>query len=243
MFALPTLERWHRWLLAALFGAFVVELVAKNAGLPIYRWLAWWSFDAGFAAWQPLTRFLVQGDDRNAVASVAFSLLLLYFFLPLMESVAGRRTLGQAVLAGAVGGTVLPLALDATGLLSPSAALGWRPLAYALPPLLGLMRPDQTILLVVLPVRASWILWGTLVLAVLNVLAEQSLDSLQELGVWVGVYAWYHLLGPGRTRRELSGRGKKVEKDLRRFQVLEGGRSPNRPGRPDDLVHREPEPA
>ncbi len=234
---LPTLERWHKWLLGGLFGLFVLELVVKNTGLPLYPWLAWWSFGAGFEPWQPITRFLVQGDDRNAVASVAFSLLLLYFFLPMMEALTDRRTLARAVGAGALGGTLLPLLVDATGLLQPSIALGWRPLAYALPPLLGLMRPDQQILLVVFPVRASWILWGTLVLAVLNVLAERSLDSLQELGVWLGVYGWYHLLGPGRRVRNLRDRGQRVEKDLRRFQVLEGGRPGPRSNRPDDLLH------
>ncbi len=231
---MPVLERWHKWLLGGLFGLFVVELVAKNAGAPLYQWLAWRSFGAGFAGWQPLTRFFVQGDNRDAVLSVAFSLLLLYFFLPLMETLTDRRTLAKAVGFGALGGTVLPLLADATGLLGPSMALGWRPLAFALPPLLGLLRPDQQILLIVLPVRASWILWGTLVLALLNVLAERSLDSFQEVGVWLGVFGWYHLLGPGRRQRNLRTRGASVEKELRRFEVIEGGRRPNRP---DDLVH------
>lgn len=232
------LAPWHRWLLGVLFSAYFVELVAKNLGAPVYR-LAWWSFGAGFAPWQPITRFLVQGDDRNAVASVAFSLLLLYFFLPLMESLTDRRTLASAVAAGAVVGTALPAAVDATGLLAPSIALGWRSLAYALPPLLGLLRPDTQILLVVLPVRASWILWGTLVFAVFHVLAERSLDSFQELGVWIGVFAWFHLLGPGRRRRDLEQKGRRIERELRRFEVLDGGKGRG-PNRPDDFVHRRP---
>jgi hypothetical protein len=231
---LPTLDRWHKWLLGGLFALFVLELVVKNTGVPLYPTLGWWSFGAGFEPWQPLTRFLVQGSDRSSVSSVAFSLVMLYFFLPLLESITDRATLARAVASGALGGTLVPLLADATGILSPSVALGWASLAYALPPLLGLLSPNREILLVVFPVRASWILWGTLVLTVLTVLAEQSLESLQGLGVWLGVYAWYHLLGPGRTTRALRKRGTKVEKDLRRFEVYEGGRRANRP---DDYIH------
>jgi hypothetical protein len=237
VFLLPVLERWHKWLLGGLFGLFVVELALKNLGVSLVPTLAWWSFGAGFEPWQLVTRFLVQGDDRQAVASVAFSLLLLYFFLPMMESLTDRRTLARAVGAGALGGTLLPLLVDATGWSAPSVALGWRPLAYALPPLLGLLRPNQQILLFFFPVQASWILWGTLVLALLNVLAERSLDSFQELGVWLGVYGWFHLLGPGRRVRDLEARGRKLERELRRFEVHEGGKKGPRGNRPDDLVH------
>jgi hypothetical protein len=232
-FALPTLAPWHRWVLGTLFGLFVAELVLRNTGLPLYEWLPWRSFGAGFAPWQPVTRFVVQGPD---VLGVAFALLLLYFFLPLMDELLSRRQLGAALGAAAVGGTALPMLLDGLGLLAPSMALGWAPLAYALPLLLGLVRPDAQILLVFLPVRASWILWGTLVFAVLQVLVGRSLDSLQTLGVWLGVYAWFHGLGPGRHARVLRARGRRVEAELRKFEVLEGGKGP-RHNRPDDLVH------
>lgn len=237
---LPTLLPWHRNLLLALFVAYVVELVLYNAGVPIYDWLAWWSFASGqFEPWQPITRLLVQGASRGAVFGVLFGLLVLYFFLGPLEDILERRQLGRAVAAGAVVGTLLPLAVDALGLLSGAGniALGWTFLVLALPALFGLARPDADVLLLFFPVKARVFLWGALVVALLILLVEQSLESFGSLGVWLGVYGWWNLLGPGARRRDLKRQARGIERELRRFEVLEGGRKPkNRP--PDDeTVH------
>jgi hypothetical protein len=149
-----------------------------------------------------------------------------------------RRQLGRAVAAAAVAGTLLPLAIDALGLLGgPGAALGWTFLVLALPTLFGLARPDADVLLLIFPVKARVFLWGALVVALLILLVEQSLDSFATLGVWLGVFGWWNLLGPGARRRDLKRQSRGIERELRRFQVLEGGRTgKNRP--PDDeTVH------
>ncbi len=237
---MPSLEPWHRWLLGGLFGLYVLELVLANTPLPLYS-LAWWPFEQGFGVWQPLTRFLVQGADRRVVFNVLFSLVVLYFFLPAMESMFRRRDLGFAVAAGAVGGTLLPLVLNAVGLVaSGMPALGWGPLTLVLPVLFGLHRPDQDILLLVFPIKARWFLWGALVVALLSILVERTLDTWQELGVWLGAVGWYQLLGPGRRKRDLRARAAGIERELSRFQVLDGGRGtprPQRGQRGDDTVH------
>jgi hypothetical protein len=120
---------------------------------------------------------------------------------------------------------------------SGAPALGWQPLTLVLPVLLGLHRPDTDILLLVFPIKARWFLWGVLVVGVLQLLAERSLGTWQGLGVWLGAVGWYHLLGPGSRRRTLRARAAGIERELSRFQVLEGGRDrgPRRPG--DDTVH------
>jgi hypothetical protein len=234
---LPTLLPWHRNLLIALFAAYVLELLLNVVGVPLYRVLAWHGASTGgFAPWQPITRVLVQGADRSAVFSVLFGLMITYFFLGVLEEALGRRKLFTAVLAGAVAGTLLPLTLDVIGLLpGPDVALGWSFLVMALPTLFGLARPDADVLLYFFPVKAKVFLWGGLVVALLLILVEQTLSSFQTLGVWVGVYGWWHLLGPGARRRDLKRQGRGIERELRKFQVLEGGRR-NRPPN-DETVH------
>ncbi len=237
-YAIPTPTGWQRNLLIGLFVAYVVELVLHNLGVPLYQWLPWYSLDGGFQVWQPLTRFLVQGADRGAVTQVLLSLFVLFFFLPAMDTVTDRPTLGRAVLAGAIGGTLLPFLVDLTGFLG-GGALGWSPLVMVLPVLFGVISPDREILLLVFPVEARWFVWGSLVVALLFILVDQSLDTFQGLGVWLGVMGWWHLIGPGRRRRELKARGKEIERQLGRFQVLEGGRSAEPQGKQggDDWTH------
>jgi hypothetical protein len=236
---LPTLLPWHRNLLVALFAAYVVELVLNLAGVPLYGLLAWHGFSTeAFAAWQPFTRVLVQGADRSAVFGVLFGLMIAYFFLGPLEEMLGRRKMLAAVVAGAVVGTLLPLSLDAIELLrGPDVALGWSFLVLALPTLFGLARPEADVLLYFFPVKAKVFLWGGLVVALLLILVDQSLSSFQTLGVWVGVYGWWNLLGPGARRRDLKRQGAKIERELRKFQVLEGGRRSNRPPGHDETVH------
>jgi hypothetical protein len=237
---LPTLLPWHRNLLVILFAAYVIELVLYNARVPIYDWLAWHGFSSGrFAPWQPVTRLLVQGASRGAVFGVLFGLLVLYFFLGPLEEMLDRRRLARAIGAGAVGGTLLPLAVDALGLLSGTGdtAFGWSFLVLALPALFGLARPDADVLLLVFPVKARVFLWGALVVALLILLVEQSLDSFGSLGVWLGVYGWWNLLGPGARRRDLKRQAQGIERELHRFQVLEGGRKGKSRPPDDETVH------
>lgn len=235
-YALPTLEPWHRSLLIGLFVAYVVELVLYNVGVPLYTLLPWYSLEGGFEPWQPVTRFLVQGASRGAIFDVLIGLLVLYFFLPAVEMLVERRTLGIAVAAGAIGGTVVPFAVDVAGALELSGALGWTGLVMVLPVVFGLARPEQDILLFIFPVKAKWFLWGALVLALLNLLVEQSLDTFEGLGVWLGTFLWWHGLGPGARRRKLKTQADGIVRELSRFEVIEGGR--DRPqGRQDDTVH------
>lgn len=241
---MPTPERWHLGLLIGLFSLYVAELVAQNF-LPIYQWFAWFGFRAGFEPWQIVTRFLVQGPG---ILGVLLGLFVLYFFLPTIEGVIGRRQLGWAVLAGAVMGTVLPLAEDLLGMTNGMPAMGWGPLVTTLPVLFGLARPDATILLLVFPVQARWVLWGSLVVALLFVLTDRSLGNFQAVGVWLGVFGWWHLLGPGARRRRLAKKAEGIERELKNLgaggktsnanlRVIDGGKSKPQGRQGDDWVH------
>src|SRR5690606_20193193 len=106
-----------------LFALFVVELVLRNVGLPVDA-LVWYPFEGPFQPWQPLSRYLVQGGSQSAVFNVIFGLLVLYFLLPAVDSLLPRAQAARALVAAIVGGTLLPLGVDALLPLS-SGTSGW----------------------------------------------------------------------------------------------------------------------
>lgn len=232
---LPMLLPWMRNVLVGLFALFVVELLARNAGFPVER-LRWHAFGHGFELWQPLTRFFVQGGSTGAVFNVLIGLLVLYFFLPGLDSMMPRERIGKAALAGAVGGTAVPMLLDLL-LLDGGSTGGWTVLTTALVVLFGLAMPNGVIhLWFVLPITGSFIVWGTLGLSVVFFLIGPALGTSEAIGTWAGVFGWWHLMGPGARRRDLKRQASRVEQELRRFEVIEGGRSQPQggQGRPDD---------
>jgi hypothetical protein len=230
VFGLPPIHPWIRNLMIGLFGLYVAELIGVNAvGQGLYSLLALHPVGDGFAPWQLLTRYLVQGPQ---VMSVMFGLLMLYFALPLMDRFFSRSQLLQVLAAMFVGGTVLSLGLAALGIVG-GLALGWGMVLTGLFALVGLAMPSMEFrLFFLIPVRASYFVWGAGVIAGLLLLASPSLSSADYLGSWLGVVAWWYLLGPGGRRRKLIQQSKKIEKELMKFQVIQGGRN-----RDDDIVH------
>ncbi|HMV66948.1 MAG TPA: hypothetical protein PKA64_08870 [Myxococcota bacterium] len=221
---LPPIDPFVRNLLGGLLALYVAELTAGAAGLPVGA-LTWRPFGAGFAPWQPLTCYLVQG---NIASNVLFGLLGLWFVIPSLLSVLPRRALGEAVLAAIAGGTLLPLAANAAG-FGADAMYGWGGLLLPLLCLFGLAFPTgQVRINFVLPVTGPMLVWGSLLLAGLQLLAALGgpggplLGALRALGQWIGVYLWWNRRN---ARRAPAARGP-------RLRVMSGGR--------DDLFHREP---
>jgi hypothetical protein len=193
---LPATPRWVQRVVGGLLALFVIELLARNVGAPVDL-LAWWPFGTAFEPWQPLTRFLVQGGDPGTVINVCFGLFVLWLLLGQMN----QRTVAWAAASAAVGATVLAGLLDLVGVLAPRPTMGWIALIPGLFALFGLLHPDGRVLLYfVLPVSGRAIVWGTLGVAALVFLAQRSLGSAEAIGSWVGVFAWWNLLGPGKRR-------------------------------------------
>jgi len=223
-------------LLGGLFAMYVLELLLRNVGVDVYA-LVWRPFGQGFVIHQPLLRFFVQGDDSSALFNVLIGLLVLYFLLPAVEQVLDRSTWLRGAAAGVVGGTLVPLVLDAVGLIPSGGTMGWVVSSMSLFLLFGLAVPEGVVrLFFVIPVSGRIIVWGTLALSVVFFLLGRSLHTAEGLGVWCGVVGWWHGLGPGARRRELTNKASSIEAELRKFQVIEGGRSDNRPS-DDEWVH------
>lgn len=232
---LPPLSDFLRNLLIGLFVLYALELACRNIlGLPVDA-LVWWPLGSGaFELWQPLSRYLVQGND---LLDVLLAALVLYFFLPAITDRFRTRQLGEVVAAAALGGTALALLLDLLfGLGRP--ALGWQALTMVPVVLFGLSMPRATVrLFFVLPVPASVFAWGTGAIASLALLAAPGLYTADYLGAWLGVLGWWYGFGPGARRRLLQRKKRSVERELRRFQVLEGGKSDRKSGFGDDTIH------
>ena len=231
-FAFPNPEGWQRNLLIFLLALYVVELLLPYAGINS-GFMLWQPLAGGFEWWQLLSRFFVHANAD--VFSVVLSLVVLYFFLPAVGEVLDWDSVGRAIVVAAVVGTLLPFGMDAAGLLDGVPTGGWENLVLALPVLFGIARPERQILIFVFPAPAKVFVWGSLALAALSLLATQTLGTAEMLGVWLGTFGWWHLMGPGRRKRDLRRKGASIERELR-LTVLEGGRSNDGDNR-DDTVH------
>ncbi len=226
-FQLPPLSPWSKKLMIGLFGLYVIELTARNIlQLPIDG-LTWKAFGFGFAPHQLVTRFLIQGDG---VIWVVVSGLVLVLLLPTMERLFPRKQLLQALLFGALGGTAMGLLVDIAG-LAASGTMGWAPAVTAMIVLFGLAMPNAIVqLFFVFPIKASLIVWGTGLLALLLMLGSPSIATAEHLGTWLGIYGWWHYVGPAARKRKLVRAGKSLE---RHFHVIEGQKQ----GDQDDWIH------
>lgn len=242
-FVQPPIAPWVRNLLLGLFGLYVLELVLGNLRIdlsPLYL-LPW---GQGFAPWQPLTRFLVQGGG-NGLFNVLVGLVVLYFALPMMERLLDRRRWIELMASAVLCATVFPLISEIVGLLPPGVRFGWSFLLMPIFLVLGLVQPKATVnLMFVLPVPASWIIWGSLIIGLLYLLASPNSGTLEPVSAWIGVMLWWNFRGPGARQRKLLNKAASIEKELKRFQVIEGGKSdrplggqrgPNTP--PDEWVN------
>lgn len=183
--------------------------------------------------WQPATQFFVQGLQPF---NVLLNLLMLYFFLPFVVDRFTRVQLVQIFVALVLGCMVAgwlwagitwgfvsmgwPVAIN--WLSAP--AMGMSPVIFSIIALFALANPDRTInMFFVLPLKASWLLWIDLGLITLMFLSRPGVGTFEEYGAFVGIVAWWFLIGPGRTRRRFKKAGRNIERDLK-FKVYSGGR-------------------
>lgn len=226
-------DGWQRNLLIGLFAVYVLELVCESNGIQLRSLLQWGELSGSgllAAPWQPFSRYLVQGAN---VVNVVIQLLVLYLALPTMNDLVGERAIAPAFLAGVVGGTLLPLLVALLPLpLGTQALLGWGALVMVPFVLLGILRPNATVYLIIFPVEARWILWGSLAVSLLGIIGYRSVASFEYLGVWLGTYLWWTQIRPSRTRRAREPDKPPVMRQRAQFQVIEGGA-----GGDDDMVH------
>ena len=169
-------------------SVYVVELICEHwLAIPIYRWLALWPIGSGgFQLWQLITHPLLH--DPGAPIGFLINCLVFYFFAGTIESALGARRFITLYVVAACGGALIGLLF---GLLTDFAApfSGMMPSLLTLIVVFGLLRPEATVLLMfVLPIKAKFISYGTVIITVLTFLAKANVHGAFHLG---GIFLGY----------------------------------------------------
>jgi membrane associated rhomboid family serine protease len=164
--------------------------------------------------------------DPGAPIAFLLDCLVLYFFSGTIEAALGTRRFLNLYAIAAMGGAL-------AGLLFAGMASFGLPYAGMMPSLLalivvfGLLRPESTILLMfVLPIKAKYISYGTIIVTALTFLAKTNPHGAYHLG---GIaLAWLYFRSPTHWLDPNWWRWKHVEyrqkKRRAKFTVLDGRR-------------------
>lgn len=169
-------------MLIAYAAVYVIELICEHwLGLPFYGLLALSPLQSNnFHIWQLVTHVVVH--NPSAPISFLINCLVFYFFAGTIESALGTRRFLRLYIAAAIGGAVIGLLFsNMTSFNQPYA--GMMPSLLALIVTFGLLQPEATILLFfVLPVKAKFISYGTVVVTALTFLAKANAHGAYHLG-------------------------------------------------------------
>jgi membrane associated rhomboid family serine protease len=183
-FGIP-LTHVGKTMLIVYAAVYVLQLIGQHwLGIPLYQWLALNPLKSEhFRIWQLITHPVIH--DPGAPIGFLIDCLVFYFFAGTVESGLGTRAFLKLYIIAALGGAAVGLIFS--GLTSFGAPYaGMMPSLLALIVVFGLMQPEATILLMfVLPIKAKYISYGTIIVTALTFLAQTN------------VYGAYHLGGIG----------------------------------------------
>ncbi|GAB6909163.1 Rhomboid family protein [Desulfosarcina cetonica] len=188
------LTRLGKIMLMMYAGVYVLELIGEKwLGIPIFGWLALGTpGSGGFYPWQLITHPLIH--DPGSPISFLLDCLVFYFFAGTVESALGTRGFLRLYVAAAVGAAIAGLLFNLlVGVGIPYA--GMMPSLLALIVVFGLLQPETTVLLMfVLPIKAKYISYGTVIITALTFLARTNPYGAYHLG---GIaLAWLHFRSP-----------------------------------------------
>jgi len=189
-----TLTATGKIMLIVYAAAYVLELIGEQwLGAPIYGLLALSPLNSGnFHIWQLFSHPVI----HNPGAPIGFLIdcLVFYFFAGTIEAALGTRRFLRLYIAAAVGGAAAGLLFSSlTAFNAPYA--GMMPSLLALIVVFGLLNPESTILLMfILPVKAKYISYGTVIVTALTFLARTNPHGAYHLG---GIaLAWFYFRSP-----------------------------------------------
>ncbi len=175
-------------------SVYILELIGEHwLGLPLYGWLALSPLTSDhFHIWQLVTHPVV----HNPGAPIGFLIdcLIFYFFAGTVESALGTRGFLRLYIIAAMGGAVAGLLFSGLSTFSVPYA-GMMPSLLALIVVFGLLQPEATILLMfILPIKAKYISYGTIIVTALTFLAKTNVHGAYHLG---GIaLAWLYFRSP-----------------------------------------------
>jgi hypothetical protein len=201
----------------------MAELIIQNwLSIDLKFWLGWTPNSIIMKPWTLVSHFFVQG---RSPLGFLFELIALYFFLPPTQLAYGKKGLQRlftlVVLSTVVFGLIGTL-LTAVSSTSPQA-MGMGPFITSLVVIFGLRNPNASIYLIVFPVKAAWIAWGSGLLSVLSFLGDRSLPSLLWIAGWVAGYLFIQM--NGKVSFKKMWRQYKHKQRYNRLKAHDGGRS------------------
>lgn len=206
---------------ATVYG---LELIGEQwLGIPLYGLLALNPLSSGnFHFWQLATHPIIH--DPGAPIGFLIDCLVFYFFAGTIESALGTRGFLRLYIIAALGGALAGLFFS--GLTSFSVPYaGMMPSLLALIVVFGLLQPESTILLLfVLPIKAKYVSYGTILITALTFLARTNIQGAYHLG---GIaLAWLYFRSPSRWLDANWWRWKYFEhtrkKHRSKFTVIDG---------------------
>jgi len=173
---------------------YVLELLAVHwFNIPVISLLWLWPFSSEqFHIWQIFTSPFIH--DPGAPVGFLINCLILYFFSGPVERVFGSKRFLTIFYLAALGASICGLALSSVaGFNSPFC--GMMPGLLALVVIFGFLNPEATILLMfVIPVKAKYLSYGTILITLLTFLAKANLHGAYHLG---GIlFGWIVFKGP-----------------------------------------------
>ena len=213
-----------------LIGATVLyiteQILMGWLDIPLAQWIAWSPNGTLTHPWALLTHFVLL---LNSPIGFLFEMVAIYFFLPVIVDAYGRKGLNRLLLWIAIITSVLgTLGVVTSAIPSSSApAFGLHPILIALVAIFGLKNPFATIYVLVFPIQASWVAWGSGILALLNFFAGRTLESLLVIGGWITGYLFVTGRGhikPLKLWRKYASKAQH-QKRHRRLQAMDGGKS------------------
>lgn len=156
-------------------------------------------------------------------------MIAIYFFLPVIVDSYGRKGLNRLLLWIVIITSALGTLGVITGAIPSTSApaFGLHPILIAMVAIFGLKNPFATIYVLVFPIQASWVAWGSGILALLNFFAGRSLESLLVIGGWITGYLFVTGQGqikPKKLWRKYSSKAQH-KKRHRRLQAMDGGKT------------------
>jgi membrane associated rhomboid family serine protease len=161
---------------------YVLELVVKHwMNIPLVSYLMLWPVRLpDFHLWQIFTHPFIH--DPSSPIAFLIDCVVLYFFVGPVESVIGTRRFLTLFYLAAFGGALCGMVFSGvSGFNAPFS--GMMPSLLAVIVVFGFLNPEATILLMfVLPLKAKYLSYGTIVVTALMFLAKASPNGAFHLG-------------------------------------------------------------